>query len=43
MLFAAKSYAQAEAIVLQDPLVANQCVEWRLNGWIPEVGNVQMR
>eukprot|EP00978_Attheya_sp_CCMP212_P013708 scaffold34476_cov50-Attheya_sp.AAC.1 len=43
MFFAAKSYAQAEALVLQDPLVINQCVEWRLNGWIPEVGNVQMR
>jgi len=43
MFFAAKSYKDAQDIVLQDPLVANDCVEWRLNGWIPEVGDVQLR
>lgn len=43
MFFAAKSYQDAEDLVQQDPLVANECVEWRLNGWIAEVGNIQLR
>lgn len=43
LFFAAKSYADAEALVLQDPLVANGCVDWQLNGWIAEVGEIQMR
>mmetsp|Transcript_11331 Transcript_11331/g.23173 ORF Transcript_11331/g.23173 Transcript_11331/m.23173 type:complete len:141 (-) Transcript_11331:1415-1837(-) len=43
MFFAARNYDEAEKLVRQDPLVANECVDWRLNGWIPEVGDIQMR
>jgi uncharacterized protein YciI/ribosomal protein S18 acetylase RimI-like enzyme len=43
MFLAAKSFQDALEIVKQDPLVANDCVEWELNGWIGQVGDVQMR
>jgi uncharacterized protein YciI/GNAT superfamily N-acetyltransferase len=43
MFLAAKSYEEAMKLVSQDPLIANDCVDWELAGWIGEVGNVQMR
>lgn len=43
MFLAAKTYAEAEALVLLDPLVANGCVDWKLNGWMPEVGDIELR
>mmetsp|Transcript_20670 Transcript_20670/g.29900 ORF Transcript_20670/g.29900 Transcript_20670/m.29900 type:complete len:148 (+) Transcript_20670:71-514(+) len=43
MIFAATNYSAAEALVLQDPLVANNCVDWQLNGWIAEVGELDLR
>jgi len=43
MFLAAKSYDEALEVVLSDPLVANDCVDWALNGWIGQVGDVQMR
>lgn len=43
MFLAARSYAEARKLVLQDPLVKNSCVDWELNGWIGQVGDVQMR
>uniref|UniRef100_A0A7S0ANC4 YCII-related domain-containing protein n=1 Tax=Minutocellus polymorphus TaxID=265543 RepID=A0A7S0ANC4_9STRA len=43
VFFAARNYDEAEALVRRDPLVANGCVDWRLNGWIAEVGEVQLR
>eukprot|EP00558_Chaetoceros_sp_UNC1202_P007496 CAMPEP_0197234808 /NCGR_PEP_ID=MMETSP1429-20130617/2457_1 /TAXON_ID=49237 /ORGANISM="Chaetoceros sp., Strain UNC1202" /LENGTH=226 /DNA_ID=CAMNT_0042693299 /DNA_START=15 /DNA_END=695 /DNA_ORIENTATION=- len=43
MFLAAGSYVEALEVVLQDPLVANDCVDWELNGWIGQVGDVQMR
>ncbi|KAL3903046.1 MAG: hypothetical protein SGILL_010596 [Bacillariaceae sp.] len=43
MFLAAKCYPDALKIVEQDPLVANDCVNWELNGWIGQVGDVQMR
>ncbi|KAL3900826.1 MAG: hypothetical protein SGARI_006165 [Bacillariaceae sp.] len=43
MFLAATSYQAALEIVEQDPLVANDCVDWELNGWIGQVGDVQMR
>uniref|UniRef100_A0A7S2V404 YCII-related domain-containing protein n=1 Tax=Fibrocapsa japonica TaxID=94617 RepID=A0A7S2V404_9STRA len=42
MIFTAQSYAAAEALMLQDPLVANDCVIWQLNGWVPEVGGLEL-
>eukprot|EP00545_Synedropsis_sp_CCMP1620_P013780 CAMPEP_0119008600 /NCGR_PEP_ID=MMETSP1176-20130426/3815_1 /TAXON_ID=265551 /ORGANISM="Synedropsis recta cf, Strain CCMP1620" /LENGTH=336 /DNA_ID=CAMNT_0006960963 /DNA_START=13 /DNA_END=1023 /DNA_ORIENTATION=- len=43
LFLAAKNYDEALELVLQDPLVANECVEWQLNGWIGQVGDVQLR
>jgi len=43
MFLAAKSYDDALTLVQQDPLVANDCVEWELNGWIGQIGDIQMR
>ena len=43
MFLAAKSYEEALKLISQDPLVANDCVEWKLAGWVGEVGDVQMR
>ena len=43
MFLAAKSFHDAYALVLNDPLVANDCVEWELNGWIGQIGDLQMR
>jgi uncharacterized protein YciI len=40
LLLAADDYAAAEALVLQDPLIANGCVDWQLQGWIPAVGDL---
>lgn len=42
MLFAAEDYAAAEKLVLQDPLVANECVDWSLNGWVADVGDIEL-
>eukprot|EP00591_Stephanopyxis_turris_P012633 CAMPEP_0195511546 /NCGR_PEP_ID=MMETSP0794_2-20130614/3834_1 /TAXON_ID=515487 /ORGANISM="Stephanopyxis turris, Strain CCMP 815" /LENGTH=103 /DNA_ID=CAMNT_0040639173 /DNA_START=273 /DNA_END=584 /DNA_ORIENTATION=+ len=43
MFFAAKGYEAAEELVMKDPLVANACVDWQLNGWIGEVGDMEVR
>jgi uncharacterized protein YciI/predicted GNAT family acetyltransferase len=43
MFLAAKNYEEALKLVQQDPLVANDCVDWQLNGWIGQVGDIQMR
>ena len=42
MLFAAEDHGAAERLVLQDPLVANGCVDWQLNKWIAEVGDIAL-
>jgi len=42
MFFAAVDHEAAEAFVLQDPLVANGCVDWQVNGWIADVGDVEL-
>ena len=42
LLFAAADHAAALALVTQDPLIANDCVEWQLNRWIPEVGDIEL-
>ena len=42
MIFAATNHAAAEALVKQDPLIANDCVDWQLNRWIPEVGCINV-
>ena len=42
MLFRAASHAAAEQLCLQDPLVSSGCVEWVVNGWVAEVGNLEL-
>ena len=43
LFVAATNYEEALKLVLQDPLVANDCVDWELNGWIGQVGDIRMR
>ena len=43
MIFAAKDYDSAREFVMNDPLIVNDCVDWQLNGWIGEVGDIQLR
>ena len=40
MIFAAKDYESAEKLVRNDPLVANECVDWQLNKWVAETGDI---
>lgn len=42
MIFAAKDYAAAKKFVMCDPLVANECVDWQLNKWIAETGDINI-
>ena len=42
MILAAPDHASALELVLQDPLVANDCVDWQLNGWVSEVGGITL-
>ena len=42
MLFQATDYDAAEKLVRQDPLIANECVDWQLNEWIAEVGGLSL-
>ena len=40
LLLQAADYAEAEALVLQDPMVRSGGVEWRLQEWRPSVGDL---
>lgn len=42
MLFTAEDYAAAEKIVRCDPLIANDCVDWTLNEWVADVGDIAL-
>lgn len=42
MIFAAESYDAALAFVKKDPLIANECVDWQLNKWIAETGDINI-
>ena len=41
MIFRAPDHAAAVELCERDPLVANECVEWVVNGWIAEVGDIK--
>ena len=44
MFLASKSYEDAyEFIANNDPLIVNDCVDWELNGWIGQVGDISIR
>jgi len=42
MIFAAQDYDSAEAFVKNDPLIKNECVDYQLNRWIPETGDISL-
>eukprot|EP00967_Tisochrysis_lutea_P072034 scaffold95889_cov38-Tisochrysis_lutea.AAC.1 len=42
MLFRAVSHEAALEFVSHDPLVANGCVDYQVNQWIAEVGNIAL-
>lgn len=42
MLFQAHDYNSALQLVKKDPLVANGCVDWQLNRWIAQVGDIKI-
>ncbi|KAL3761290.1 hypothetical protein ACHAWU_010203 [Discostella pseudostelligera] len=42
MIFAAKDYEAAEQFVRSDPLIINDCVNWQLNKWIAETGDISI-
>ena len=42
MIFAASSHAAALELVQADPLVANGCVDYEVNGWVADVGDVAL-
>lgn len=42
MIFSAQNYEAAEEFVRQDPLIVNGCVDWELQRWIPETGDVTL-
>lgn len=42
MLFQAHDYNSALKLVQKDPLVANGCVDWQLNRWIAQVGDIKV-
>jgi len=44
MFLAAKSYEEAfELVSKYDPLIVNKCVDWELNGWIGQVGDISIQ
>ncbi len=40
LLFQATSWAEAQQLVEQDPLIANRCVEYELHEWVPVVTGI---
>ncbi len=42
MIFAAKDYKAAEEFIRNDPLIINECVDWQLNKWIAETGDISI-
>ena len=41
LLLEAADYGSAEAMVRDDPMVRSGCVDWKLQGWIAAVGDLQ--
>lgn len=42
LLLEASDYATAQALVLQDPMIASGSVDWELQGWVAAVGDLGM-
>ncbi len=43
LLLEAPDHDAALALVRQDPMVISGCVHWQLQGWLPAVGNLEVR
>ena len=42
LILEAESYGAALDCIRQDPMIRSGCVEWRLQGWIPVVGDLRL-
>jgi uncharacterized protein YciI len=42
LLLEAADHASAERLIRQDPMVSSGCVEWKLQGWIGSVGDLDL-
>ena len=42
LILKADDYGAALALVQQDPMILSGCVEWRLEGWVPVVGDLSL-
>jgi uncharacterized protein YciI len=40
LVLEAADYGEAEALILQDPMLLGDCVEWRLHQWVGAVGDL---
>jgi uncharacterized protein YciI len=40
LVLEAEDHASAEALIRQDPMIVSGCVDWKLQGWIPSVGDL---
>jgi uncharacterized protein YciI len=40
LLVRADDHAAAEELIRHDPMIVSGCVDWRLRGWIPSVGDL---
>jgi hypothetical protein len=40
LLLRADDHAAAEDLIRQDPIIVSGCVDWKLQGWIPSVGDL---
>jgi len=42
LLLEAADHAGAEALIREDPMVRSGCVDWKLQGWIGAVGDLNL-
>ncbi len=43
LILEADNHGAALALIQQDPMILSGCVEWRLQGWIPVVGDLSFQ
>ncbi len=43
LILEAENYEAALALIQGDPMILSGCVEWRLQGWIPAVGDLYLQ
>lgn len=43
LVLEAETHDAAMALIQQDPMILSGCVDWQLQGWIPVVGDLDLR